>query len=114
MLFGAGHVHNYQRTYPLVFAPKDTGGNVIPGDFSLDTTWNGASVTKPHGVIYVVTGAGGAALYQMKAGFRTQDYTAKYLADLHSLTELSVTDDALSVRQVDENGKQVDAWRVTK
>jgi len=110
----SGHVHNYQRTFPLTFAPQKTSGNVIGGDFSLDTAWNGASVTKPKGVIYVVTGAGGAALYQMKAGFQTQAFTAKYLADTHSLTELSVTKDALSVRQVDENGKQVDSWRVTK
>lgn len=110
----SGHVHNYQRTLPLTFAPQKASGNIVGGDFSLDTAWNGASVTKPKGVIYVVTGAGGAALYKMKAGFKTQAFTAKYLADTHSLTELSVTKDALSVRQVDENGKQVDAWRVTK
>ncbi|MBC8141679.1 MAG: metallophosphoesterase [Armatimonadetes bacterium] len=110
----SGHVHNYQRTFPLSFAPQQASGNVVGGDFSLDTTWDGKTVTKPNGVIYVVTGAGGAALYQMKSGFQTQDFTAKYLADTHSLTELSVSADALSVRQVDENGKQVDSWRVTK
>lgn len=112
----SGHVHNYQRTHPLRFAPKPDGGtsNTVDGTFSIDGKWDGVKNTRPDGVIYVVTGAGGAALYAKRNAPRLAPYTAKYDAGIHSLTELSVRGKTLSVRQVDENGAEVDRWSVTK
>ncbi len=117
----SGHVHNYQRSYPLRFRPsaKRSANGTVDGEFSLDTTFDGTSTTKPNGVLYVVTGAGGAALYKkpLHAGegtSETEPFTAKYDADVHSLTELSVSGKTLSIRQIDENGAEVDKWSVTK
>ena len=62
-----GHVHNYQRTRPLKFlakpAPDGTfksGLDMVDGDFEIDTVFNGVTDTTPDGVLYIVTGAGGA------------------------------------------------------
>ena len=71
----SGHVHNYQRSYPLRFVPdknstllvsndrKTLRGRVVNGRWTLDKTFDGRSDTTPEGVIYVVTGAGGQHLY---------------------------------------------------
>lgn len=63
----AGHVHNYQRSMPLKFAPdaksKDSRGRV-DGTFTLDTLFDGARHTRADGVIHIVAGGGGASLHQ--------------------------------------------------
>ena len=83
----AGHVHNYQRSKPLKFAPngavvavkpeepKDaakaepSGAPKVPpsyvnGAFTLDEAYDGSGHTRPKGVIYIVEGGGGATLYK--------------------------------------------------
>ncbi|MBC7805430.1 MAG: metallophosphoesterase [Akkermansiaceae bacterium] len=117
----SGHVHNYQRSRPLHFLPSETktSDGKVDGTFALDTVFDGVGVTKPDGVLYVVTGAGGAALYSKPLTSNAdspeaEPFTAKYDATVHSLTELTVRGKTLSVRQVDENGKEVDRWSVTK
>jgi predicted phosphodiesterase len=83
----AGHVHNYQRSKPLKFAPngavvvakpedpKDaaksepSGAPKVPpsyvnGTFTIDEAYDPAGKTKPKGVIYIVEGGGGASLYK--------------------------------------------------
>jgi predicted phosphodiesterase len=71
----AGHVHNYQRSYPMTFSPVNNGnqlvaganniktGKIVNGTWTLDKNFNGKGKTKPQGVIYIVTGAGGQSLY---------------------------------------------------
>ncbi|MFM8270793.1 MAG: metallophosphoesterase, partial [Gemmata sp.] len=94
VVFG-GHVHNYQRTVPLTFAPaspkRDSKGRVS-GTFGLDRDFDGEKVTRPKGIIHVVAGGGGASLYgpglektavtlKKEHGDNYADYTAKMVAD---------------------------------
>src|SRR5262249_31487698 len=66
-----GHEHTYQRTRPFRFVPtdltkaKDTNAKdrMVPGTFTIDRKFDGKSVTKPDGILYIVTGAGGKHLY---------------------------------------------------
>ena len=58
-----GHVHNYQRSYPLYFKAGAKRGRAIDGAWQLDTKYDGKTHTRPDGVIYLVTGGGGAKLY---------------------------------------------------
>ena len=122
-----GHVHNYQRTYPLKFAPgpppadgrgKPYGPNgQVAGAWSLDRSFDGVKTTRPDGVIYVVTGAGGAKLYDPALGddpASWQPYTAKVVSNVHSLTVVDVTPTALTVRQVADDGREVDRFNVTR
>ncbi|WP_395090396.1 metallophosphoesterase [Armatimonas sp.] len=124
-----GHEHNYQRTVPLRFAPRETKGasnvgskaRLVPGTFMLDTHFDGKTKTKPSGVIYITTGAGGKHLYDSEWGQKAQthpedgnlDYIARFIADRHSLTVIEMDTAALEIKQVDQWGAVVDWCRMT-
>jgi acid phosphatase type 7 len=79
-----GHVHNYQRTKPI-----GKGGR---------------------GPVYIVTGAGGAELYDQKIAKDKklwQPFTAQYLTG-YSFTRLSVGPSGASVEQIDTQGNVID------
>src|SRR5205823_11329258 len=66
----AGHVHNYQRSFPLTFVPKPQPDGAIAGPkgqvdgvWTLDKEFADGASRRPKGVIYVVSGGGGAGLY---------------------------------------------------
>ena len=126
-----GHVHNYQRTYPLRFQPDKGGfgyvvvardgktptGRVVNGRWTLDKTFDGRRDTTPEGVIYVVTGAGGQDLYnpeQQEDRDSWQGFTDKFVSRTHSLTVADVDGRTLTVRQVSADGAEVDRFVVTK
>jgi hypothetical protein len=127
----SGHVHNYQRSYPLRFEPS-AGNNAAPvrgkdgklsknrhvdGKLTLDKTYNGQSDTTPEGVIYIVTGAGGQHLYdpqQQDDHASWQQFTVKHISKLHSLTVADIVGTTLTVRQLTADGDEVDRFVVTK
>ena len=125
----AGHVHNYQRTYPLTFKPDNLGiqlvagtnntriGKTVNGRWTLNKSFNGKRNTKPNGIIYITTGAGGQGLYnpeQTKDKDSWQKFTAKFESRVHSFTIIDVNGSELILRQVDINGKNIDAIKITK
>ncbi len=124
-----GHVHNYQRSYPLRFVPdkqstllvgrdlKTPRGRVVNGRWILDKTFDGRSDTTPEGVIYVVTGAGGQHLYnpeQQDDRDSWQGFTHKFISKVHSLTVANVNGKTLTIRQVTGEGEEIDQFVVTK
>ena len=125
-----GHVHNYQRSFPLRFAPDKKGtllvggkdnktirGRVVPGAWKLDKIFDGNTHTNPNGVIYVITGAGGQELYnpeQTNDPDSWQKFTDKFIATVHSLTVADVNGKTLTIRQLDTNGKELDSFKITK
>jgi len=125
-----GHVHNYQRSYPLTFVPDRAGtllmggrdnkvvrGRVVNGKWMLDKTFDGKNNTKPRGVIYIVTGAGGQKLYNPEQNDDPdswQKFTDKFVSNTHSLTVADVDGKTVTVRQVTADGKEVDSFRITK
>ncbi len=114
-----GHVHNYQRTYPLRFiADKDPErGTAVVGRWELDRVYDGISHTRPNGVIYVVTGAGGAKLYDTHLNDEVRpriDFTARFISNVHSLTVVDVEPSRVTVRQVSDKGKALDRFVLTK
>jgi 3',5'-cyclic AMP phosphodiesterase CpdA len=119
----SGHVHNYQRSRPLRFvaAPGSDGRLVdrrghVAGRFRLDRAYDGATRTRPDGVIYVVSGGGGARLYnpeQQAEPASWQDFTARFVSTVHSLTVVDVAATELTVRQVSDQGEELDRFVVT-
>ena len=112
-----GHVHNYQRSYPLLFQAKQKHGRIVDGSWQLDTRFDGKERTKPEGIIYLVTGGGGAKLYnpeQQNDPKSLQEFTHKYVASTHSLTYATVQGSKLTIRQISQEGKEVDRFEVTK
>jgi hypothetical protein len=128
----SGHVHNYQRAFPLRFVAGpsdeektvlDKKGNpwpkdkLIPGHFTLDKTFNGRDQTRADGVIYLVTGAGGQHLYnpeQQDDPGSWQSFTAKFVSKVHSLTVVDVEGKTLKVRQISATGEELDRFQLTK
>ena len=125
-----GHVHNYQRSYPLRFVPDRQGtlmvggrdgktarGRVVNGRWSLDKEFDGKPDTTPQGVIYIVTWAGGQKLYNPEQNDDPdswQKFTDKFVSNVHSLTVADVDGKSLTIRQVDAAGNELDRFRVTK
>ncbi len=129
-----GHVHNYQRTLPLTFEPKrdQTGTQYVisdegrvDGTFTLDETYDGITNTKPKGIIYIVTGAGGAPLYDVTLSGKPdlwkhdpQDnwvpFTTKIISDIHSFTMIETIGKSLVLKQLDAKGVVFDEIKITK
>jgi hypothetical protein len=127
-----GHVHNYQRTRPMRFAPSDesgakrlhSGDRLVPGTFTADRKFDGQTHTKPDGVIHIVTGAGGNDLYDPECNESPEhwthvednhaDYVARFISDRHSLTVVDMDRHMLTLTQIDEWGREVDRFHVTK
>ncbi len=130
----AGHVHNYQRSKPLRFVPgatkSDTRGiKSVDGTFTFDERFDGAATTKPEGIIYLVSGGGGATLYKPKsdkkdakaaekkapeAPFQLKPFTAKFNADVHSFSVVDLTPTTFELRQVSIKGDEIDRFKITK
>lgn len=119
-----GHVHNYQRSMPLKFQPP-TGksrlvrlkSGAVNGVVVVDPVYDGTQHTKPNGVLYLVTGAGGAKLYNPELDTspdKRKAFTQEYVANTHSITVMDVDGATLTIRQVAANGKELDRFTVTK
>jgi hypothetical protein len=83
----------------------------------LDKKFDGIKHTRPEGVIYVVTGAGGKELYdvdQHDAPDSWQPFTKRFVSNVHSLTVVDVDQQRLKVKQVMADGKEVDAFTISK
>ncbi len=119
-----GHVHNYQRSYPLhFFIDRQADGKpihqkeLVPGHWTLDRSFDGVTRTRPDGVIYIVTGGGGASLYnpeQQDDPSSWHDFTAKFISKVHSLTVAEIDGPTLRVRQLSLDGTELDRFLIHK
>ncbi|MEO7652251.1 MAG: metallophosphoesterase family protein [Bryobacteraceae bacterium] len=115
----SGHVHNYQRSFPLTFVPKGEGVSKgrIEGEWKLDRQFDGNKRTRPNGVIYIVSGAGGARLYDPEQQVQPaswQEFTAKFVSQVNSFTLVDAADDKLTLRQISATGSELDRFVVTR
>jgi len=125
-----GHVHNYQRSFPLSFTPDKKGtlliggkdnktiqGRVVNGKWTLDKVFDGKMNTNANGVTYIVTGAGGQELYnpeQSNDPDSWQKFTNKFISTFHSLSVIDVDGKTFKLRQVDTKGNTIDEFTITK
>jgi len=127
-----GHEHTYQRTKPLRFAPTDpsraaavdAADRRVPGTFTVDHAFDGKTRTRPAGIIYVTTGAGGKHLYDVDytgdpskwvhPDDASVPYVANFVSDRHSLTAFELDGRRLTMAQIDESGQEIDRITVTK
>lgn len=120
-----GHIHNYQRSLPLRFQPAPEAASrlnsrlegEVPGEFTLDREFDGKTRTRAKGIIYIVTGAGGAVLYDTGQGAEPQSwkpFTAAFVSDRYSFSALDIDGKRLDFRQIDAEGRTVDSFTLTK
>ncbi len=86
-----GHDHMYQRSHAL------RGGAPAEG-----------------GTVYIVTGAGGAALYEIRQPEVLGPVMAVANNSVHSFTVVRVAGDTLELEQIDLEGRSIDRWSITK
>jgi acid phosphatase type 7 len=130
----SAHEHNYQRTLPLKFEPAvdETGTRYmlseegrVDGTFELDQNFDGVTNTRANGIIYIITGAGGGALYdpeltdnpdlwQKGAPENWEPYTVKLISNRHSFTMIETNGKELKLSQIDAEGNTLDEIRITK
>jgi hypothetical protein len=128
----SGHEHNYQRARPLRFKPSGPGRSAalgeadrrVPGTFTIDRSFDGGANTRADGVLYIVTGAGGKHLYEpeftdnpaswIRADDGNVDYVTKMVSDRHSLSVFEIDGTHLTMTQIDETGREIDQFVVTK
>ncbi|MBI5865907.1 MAG: metallophosphoesterase [Planctomycetes bacterium] len=89
----SGHDHMYERTHPLRGGAITTGGQ---------------------GVVYVVSGAGGAALYNPKNPDQMPDWLAVRKNNTHSFSHVVISGGALRFRQIGANNQVLDEWALQK
>jgi 3',5'-cyclic AMP phosphodiesterase CpdA len=85
----AGHNHLYERILPL----RD-----------------GQVTTPDEGVVYVVTGAGGARLYELPSAQEYPPYLAAAENRRHSFTHVRIDGRRLRLEQIDIDGAMIDEW----
>lgn len=86
-----GHDHCYQRMTPL------RQGEIVAPD---------------EGVLYIITGAGGASLYEPKGP--RPDYMVVHEYERHSFTQVMIDGPTLDLRQITADGSLIDEYTMTK
>lgn len=123
-----GHVHNYQRTFPMQFNPYGTGsriatstnqtrGKVISGKWTLDKIYDGKKNLKPNGPIYIITGAGGRELYDVDQNNDKdswQPFTCQFYSVKHSFTSITFNPRLLKIKQINIEGETVEELLIEK
>ena len=117
-----GHVHCYERTHPIRFEPYTYESKLLTEDcpvdgfFAIDREYDGVTNTRPNGIVYVTSGAAGAKF--QKASDPGPDglkpYTRVYNQTVHSFTMCEIEGARLSVRQIDEEGRVIDSFTISK
>lgn len=86
-----GHDHTYQRTRPMRGGAPDE-----------------------HGIVYVVSGAGGATLYEMTPREHWPAWLAAGSNAKHSFTRVSIDQSKLKLEQFDIDGQTIDTFEMLK
>jgi len=89
----AGHDHMYQRTSSIR---------------------EGEVVEEGAGVVYVVSGAGGALLYDALPADQRPAYVVALNNEIHSFTRVNIDGDTLRLRQIAVDGEVIDDWTLRK
>jgi acid phosphatase type 7 len=121
----AGHMHNYQRSFPMKVSAKRTqnaaasgpNAHLVDVEWKLDKSYDGKENRKPKGIIYLVTGAGGAHLYnheQQGDPSTWQEFTTKFIADQNSFTLVDIDGKKFTAKQVGADSKILDQFAIKK
>lgn len=129
----SGHIHNYQRSIPFTFAPKKnksgkyvvTDDGRVDGVFTMDTEFDGVTKTVAKGIVYVISGGGGAGLYDPEITEKPDlwkhrpkenwvNFMSKVISDVHTFTLIETNGKTLILKQFDDKAEVIDEIKVTR
>jgi hypothetical protein len=114
----AGHVHNYQRSFPMRLNPDQMNKRKLTTDsWILDKLFDGNTNTRPNGIIYIVTGAGGQVLYnpeQQNDPSSWQKFTDKFISLIHTFSLVEIDGKKLKFSQIGTDGAVLDFFEIHK
>jgi hypothetical protein len=99
-----GHVHNYQRSYPLKFNQESSPDPIVTSTAKTD-------YKNPNSVIFAIVGTGGVNLHGLSgsAPFMAYQQDSKFgILDMH------VSDNQLDAKFVSNNGATLDQFSISK
>jgi hypothetical protein len=99
-----GHVHNYQRSYPLNFNQESSSNPLV-------TSTSKANYENPKGVIFAIVGTGGVNLHGLSgsASFMAYQQDSKFgILDMH------FSDNKLDAKFVTNDGAPLDHFSISK
>jgi hypothetical protein len=100
----AGHVHNYERTYPLTYNSQNPSNPTI-------TSCDKSTYTNPDGEIYAIVGTGGENLHGLsdKSYFVSTQQDSKF-----GILNLHMSADGLEAKFIDNSGSIFDRFTINK
>jgi predicted phosphodiesterase len=100
----AGHVHNYERTYPLTYNSQNPSNPTI-------TSCDKSTYTNPDGEIYAIVGTGGENLHGLsdKSYFVSTQQDSKF-----GILNLHMSADSLEAKFIDNSGLIFDRFTINK
>ena len=101
-----GHVHNYQRTFPIKYDPGSPSSPTV-------TSSNTNSYTNPTGQIYLTVGTGGVNFHALSG---KASFVAKQQDDLFGQLDIKITNNGakLEGRFYANSGSVLDSFSITK
>jgi acid phosphatase type 7 len=112
-----GHVHNYQRSKPILESHKALiKSSLEANDWKTDEVFDGEKHKDTNGLIHIVTGAGGRGLYEPQYEndkSKWQPYQAQYKGQF-SFSQIDFDGDRLSFKQIDGRGNVIDQWTLNR
>ena len=99
-----GHVHNYERSYPLKFNQESSPEPIV-------TSITKTDYENPNGVIFAIVGTGGVNIHGLSglAPFMAYQQDSKFgILDLH------ISDNKLDAKFVSNNGATLDHFSISK
>jgi Icc-related predicted phosphoesterase len=99
-----GHVHNYQRSYPIACNPKNFSSPIV-------TSPSESNYNNPEGQIYVIVGTGGVNLQGLsgKTSYMANQQDSKFGA-----LAMRFSENKLNANFLSNNGSILDQFNITK
>lgn len=99
-----GHVHNYQRSYPIKYNQQDPSKPLV-------TSSSRNAYNNPDGEIYAIVGTGGVNLHGLsgKSAFMASQQDSKF-----GVLDFNFNGDRLDAKYISNDGKIMDQFSITK
>jgi len=99
-----GHVHNYQRSYPIACNPKNISSPTV-------TSASKNNYNNPEGQIYVIVGTGGVNLQGLSG---KTPYMASQQDSKYGVLAMRFSENKLNANFLSNNGSILDQFNITK